>query len=264
MPGLVHTYPDKVLFLATDLCAVYCRYCTRARSSDGTFLPTTRCGRGRSTTSAHAGGARRADLRRRSADPGRRPARVAAAAAARIPHVEFLRIGTKVPAVLPQRITPALVPDAEEVPPAVDEPAFHASRRTDAGRRAGLRRLADAGIPLCGQMVLLKGVNDDPADDEAADARPVEDPREAVLPAPVRRDRRVGAFPDAGREGARDHPQPARLTTGYAVPTYMIDAPGGGGKVPGQGRITSLNAKATRCASTQYRGRGSSSTAKGR
>jgi lysine 2,3-aminomutase len=110
-PGLVHRYPDRVLFLTTGFCSTYCRYCTRSRmvGEDGGEYPfSTRSGSRRSTTSRPPRDPRRAALGRRPADLADEKLDWLLGRLRAIPHVEFVRIGTKVPAVLPQRITRAL------------------------------------------------------------------------------------------------------------------------------------------------------------
>ena len=116
--GLVHRYPDRVLFLATDFCSTYCRYCTRARlvgQTGGEYH--FGYGAVRAGARLHRGAPRdprRAALGRRSADHGDDKLDWLLGRLRAIPHVEFLRIGTKVPAVLPQRITPELTRDAAQ------------------------------------------------------------------------------------------------------------------------------------------------------
>ena len=140
MPGLVHRYPDRVLLLVTDFCSSYCRYCTRSRMvGHGQIAPQeARLEKAfeyiRSTPAIR-------DVLISGGDPlALSDERLdwILTSLREIPHVEFMRIGTKMPAVLPQRITPALVPDAPQTPPAVDEPAFHPPRRMHAGIVPGL------------------------------------------------------------------------------------------------------------------------------
>jgi lysine 2,3-aminomutase len=150
----------------------------------------------------------------------------------RIPHVEFLRIGTKMPAVLPQRITPSLTRVLKRYHPLFVSIHFtHPDELTPETRQA-CNRLADAGIPLGSQTVLLKGINDN-----------VETMKRLVHGLlkvrvrpyylyqcdPISGSAHFRTTVDKGLEiirGLRGH------TTGYAVPTFVIDAPGGGGKIP--------------------------------
>ena len=233
-PGLVHTYPDKVLFLATDFCATYCRYCMRSRLvGQGTYVPNT------------AMWEQALDYIRRHPEvrdvlvSGGDPLIMAderlewlLSRLRAIPHVEFLRIGTKVPAVLPQRITPALCRMLKKYHPLFMSIHFvHPDELTAETARA-CNRLADAGIPLGGQMVLLKGVNDDPdtmrhlcQGQLTMRVRPYYLHQCDAIAGSMPFRTSIASGLDLIR-GLHGH------TTGYAVPTYMVDAPGGGGKVP--------------------------------
>jgi lysine 2,3-aminomutase len=236
VPGLVHRYPDRVLFLTTGFCSVYCRYCTRSRMV-GTL-----------------GGEYRFNLeqwedaieyiRRHSeirdvvlsgGDPLTLPDGRIEWLLGRlrsIDHVEMIRIGTKVPAVLPQRITPALVRMLRKYHPLWMSLHFtHPDELTPETAQA-CARLADAGIPLGSQTVLLKGVNDSVETMTRLNQGLL---RYRVRPYylyqcdPVQGSSHFRTTVGKGLEliaGLRGH------TTGYAVPHYVIDAPGGGGKIP--------------------------------
>lgn len=234
VPGLVHTYPDKVLFLVTDFCATYCRYCTRSRMvGSGEYVPDKRMWeQALAYIAAHP---EVRDVLLSGGDPlilsDDRLAWLLERLQA-IPHVEFLRIGTKIPAVMPQRITPALVRMLKRFHPLFFSIHFTHPAELTAACAQACNRLADAGIPMGSQTVLLAGVNDD----------------EAVIKALMLGLLRVRVKPyylhqcDAV-EGSAHFRAPIAAgkaiiralhghTTGYAVPTYMLDAPGGGGKVP--------------------------------
>lgn len=233
-PGLVHTYPDKVLFLVTDFCATYCRYCMRSRLvGQGTFVPNPAMWeQALAYIRAHP---EVRDVLISGGDPlimsDERLVWLLERIRA-IPHVEFLRIGTKVPAVLPQRITPALCRALRKFHPLFMSLHFvHPDELTPETARA-CERLADAGIPLGGQMVLLKGVNDELDTMRRLCQGQL---RMRVRPYYLHQcDAIYGSMPfrtpiQTGLDlirGLHGH------TTGYAVPTYMVDAPGGGGKVP--------------------------------
>ncbi len=234
VPGLVHTYPDKVLFLVTDLCASYCRYCTRSRIVGKGTLPTARQqweqaieyirNRPEIRDVLISGGdplilsdARLEWLLTRLRD---------------IPHVEMLRIGTKIPAVLPQRITPDLARMLKRFHPLYVSIHFtHPSELTKASARA-CSRLADAGIPLGSQTVLLAGINDDLAT--------MRDLMHGLLNMRVKPYYLHQCDPVSGTSHFRTPIEKGVSiirglhghTTGYAVPAYMLDAAGGGGKVP--------------------------------
>jgi len=233
-PGLVHRYGDRVLFLTTGFCSTYCRYCTRSRVVGGgeyTFS-TSQWEQALAYIEAHC---EIRDVLLSGGDPltiaddkldwllGR---------LRRIEHVEFLRIGTKVPVVLPQRITRSLTRMLRRYHPLWMSIHFtHPDELTPESIEA-CSRLADAGIPLGAQTVLLKGVNDD------VDVR--RRLYHGLLKARVRPYYLYQCDPITGSghfrtpvekgieilEGLRGH------TTGYAVPTFVVDAPGGGGKIP--------------------------------
>lgn len=234
VPGLVHRYPDRVLFLVTDRCAAYCRYCTRSRlvsnASGYDFQPDFE--RQISYIAAHP---EIRDVLLSGGDPlllsddkldnllGRLRA---------IPHVEFLRIGSRIPLFLPQRITPELVSRLRRHHPLYISVHTNHPRELTTEVREALGRLADAGIPLGNQSVLLRGVNDSVETMKAllhkllmCRVRPYYLYQcdliqgSAHLRASVRKGLEI-------LEQLRGH------TTGYAVPQYVIDAPGGGGKVP--------------------------------
>jgi len=234
VPGLVHTYPDKALFLVTDFCATYCRYCTRARMvGGGEFLPEKRMWeRALEYIRAHP---EIRDVLLSGGDPlilSDRRLDWILSRLVEIPHVEFLRIGTKVPAVLPYRITDELLAVLRKYHPLYFSIHFTHPEELTAEVREACDRLADAGIPTGGQTVLLKGVNDDP---EVMKALNLGLLRVRCKPYylhqcdPIRGSAHFRTTVRKGQDLIRSlHGH----TTGYAVPTYMVDTAGGGGKVP--------------------------------
>lgn len=235
VPGLVHRYPDRVLFLVTDFCSTYCRYCTRSRAVGG-------------HKAAHVFKKRwERALEYIAATPSVRDVLLSGGDAltlsdealdwllsrlSRIPHVEFVRLGSKVPAVLPQRVTKSLTRVIKRHHPLWISLHFaHPDELTPETTRA-CEMLADAGAPLGSQTVLLKGVNDDPATMKAlfhgllkARVRPYY----LYQCDPINGSAHFRTKVSAGIEiirSLRGH------TTGYAVPHFVIDAPGGGGKIP--------------------------------
>ena len=234
VPGLVHRYPDRVLFLVTDRCAAYCRYCTRSRLvSNATgydFHPEF--DKQIAYIAAHP---EIRDVLLSGGDPlllsddklENLLSRLRA-----IPHVEFLRIGSRIPTFLPQRITPELCAMLKKFHPLFMSVHSNHPRELTTEVRDALGRLADAGIPLGNQSVLLKHVNDDAA----------------VMKAHVQKLLMCRVKPyyiyqcdlisgsahlrTSVRQGVEIMQQLRGHTTGYAVPQYVIDAPGGGGKVP--------------------------------
>jgi lysine 2,3-aminomutase len=234
LPGLVHTYPDKVLFLVTDFCATYCRYCTRARMvGGGEFLPEKAMWeRAIAYIRSHP---EIRDVLLSGGDPlilsDDRLEWILSRLAA-IPHVEFLRIGTKVPAVLPYRITDDLLAILKKYHPLFFSIHFTHPDELTRDVQDACNRIADAGIPMGGQTVLLKGVNDDPSVMKALNLGLL---RVRCKPYYLHQcDPIQGSahFRTSIAEGQALIQQLHGHTTGYAVPTYMVDTPGGGGKVP--------------------------------
>lgn len=234
VPGLVHTYPDKVLFLVTDFCATYCRYCMRSRLvGQGTFLPDHRMWDNVFDYIQQHTEVR--DVLISGGDPlilADDRIEYLLSRLRGIPHVEFIRIGTKVPMVLPQRITPALCRMLKKYHPLfMSIHIIHPDELAGEAVRA-CERLADAGVPLGGQMVLLKGVNDQP---EVMKKLVHAQLRARVKPYYLHQcDAITGSmhFRTPVQTGVDLIRSLHGHTTGYAVPMYMIDAPGGGGKVP--------------------------------
>ncbi len=234
VPGLVHRYPDRVLLLLTDFCSTFCRYCTRSRMVGHGGIAPSRSRLEQAFAYIERTPAIR-DVLLSGGDPlmlGEEKLSWILSRLRAISHVEIIRIGTKVPAVLPQRITPSLVRMLRRHHPLWMSLHFtHPDECTPEAYRA-CAMLADAGIPLGSQTVLLKNVNDnvetmcrlmhqllkmrvrpyylyqcDPITGSAHFRTPVEKGLEII-------------------RGLRG------FTSGYGVPTYVIDAPDGGGKIP--------------------------------
>lgn len=234
VPGLVHRYPDRVLLLALDYCTTYCRYCTRSRVVGHGELNA-----GQTRLEAAFDYIRRTPTIRDVLLSGGDPLSLKddkldwiLTKLREIPHVEFIRIGTKMPAVLPQRITPELIAVLRKHHPVWMSVHFIHPDECTAEAYQACARLADAGIPLGAQAVLLKGVNDD-----------IDVLRELTHRLLLMRVRPYYLYqcdPISGSahfrtsvekgielvKGLRGH------TTGYGVWTYVVDAPGGGGKIP--------------------------------
>jgi lysine 2,3-aminomutase len=236
VPNLVHRYPDRVLFLATEFCSSYCRYCTRHRvvgNKNELHRFNSKCWDESIDYIARHTEVR--DVLISGGDPLTMPdakidyllSRIRA-----IPHVEIIRLGTKVPAVLPQRITPKLLRILKKYHPLMISIHFTHPDELTPESSAACSRLADAGIPLGSQTVLLKGVNND--------AKVMTELFHKLLMARVRPyylyqcDPVIGSahFRTSVDEGLDMIRQIRGFTSGYAVPHYVIDAPGGGGKIP--------------------------------
>jgi lysine 2,3-aminomutase len=234
VPGLVHRYPDRVLLLVTDRCASYCRYCTRSRVVSGA---------GEQELTMDLEGAfaylqnhpEVRDVLLSGGDPLLLSDSKLDAILTRlrqIPTIEFIRIGTRIPIFLPQRITTELLNVLKKHHPLwMSVHSNHPKELTQEVRMA-LGRLADAGIPLGNQSVLLKGVND------RADT--LKSLFHKLLLCRVRPYYLYQCDLISGsahlrttiRDGQEIMEQLRGHTTGYAVPTYVVDGPGGGGKIP--------------------------------
>ncbi|MDH4049089.1 MAG: KamA family radical SAM protein [Gammaproteobacteria bacterium] len=235
VPGLVHRYPDRVLLLVTNFCSVYCRYCTRARMVGSVGERSVK----KTDIELALDYIERTPVVRDVLISGGDPLSLdddrleyILRRLRKIPHVEFIRIGSKQPVVQPMRITPSLTRILKRYHPLWMSLHFtHPDELTPEVAEA-CGRLADAGIPLGSQTVLLKEVNDsvdtlkqlmhgllkirvkpyylyqcDPISGSAHFRTPVSKGVELI-------------------RGLRGH------TTGYAVPTFVVDAPNGGGKIP--------------------------------
>jgi len=234
VPGLVHRYPDRVLFLAVDFCSTYCRYCTRSRLvGHGAIHPSK--ARWQKAIDYIAATPTIRDVLVSGGDPltlSDERLQWLLTRLRKIAHIDIIRIGTKIPAVLPQRITPALVRMLRKFHPLWMSLHFtHPEECTPEAYQACCR-LADAGIPLGSQTVLLKNINDQ-----------VDTMKKLVhhlLRMRVRPYYLYQCDPISGSSHFRTPVEKGLeiirglrgFTSGYAVPTYVIDAPGGGGKIP--------------------------------
>jgi lysine 2,3-aminomutase len=232
--GIVHRYPDRVLFLVTDRCAAYCRYCTRSRlvsnAQDYNFHPEFESGLEYIRTHPEI-----RDVLLSGGDPlllSDNKLDYLLGELRKIPHLEFIRIGSRIPVFLPQRITPALCEIFKKHGPIWL--SIHVNHPNECSHelRAACERLSFAGVPIGNQSVLLKHVNDEAEIMKSLIHRLL---MMRVRPyylyqcdlitgsAHLRADARKGI---EIIRALRGH------TTGYAIPQFVIDAPGGGGKIP--------------------------------
>jgi lysine 2,3-aminomutase len=234
VPNLVHRYPDRVLFLVCSECAMYCRFCTRKRKVGGENMLIDR-----QTLEAGIAYIRSRpevrDVILSGGDPlllGDERLEWILKELRAIAHVEIIRIGTRVPVVLPQRITPALVRILRRYHPLYINTHFnHPDEITETSAKA-CGRLADVGIPLGNQTVLMRGINDDPA--------VMKKLMQKLLTIRVKpyyiyqADMVEGTdhFRTSVEEGLEVMRALRGHTSGMGVPAYVIDAPGGGGKIP--------------------------------
>jgi len=234
VPGITHRYPDRVLFHVSNTCAMYCRHCTRKRKvGDVDSIPS------RANIEKGLAYIRQTPRVRDVLLSGGDPFLLSddrldwiLTELDRIEHVEVVRIGTRTPVVLPYRVTEDLVDMLKRHHPLWINTHFNHPRELTASSRRAVARLADAGIPLGNQSVLLAGVNDCQRLIKTLNQKLV---RNRVRPYYLYQcDLSEGLThfrTPVGKgieilEGLRGH------TSGFAVPTYVVDAPGGGGKIP--------------------------------
>lgn len=233
-PGLTHRYPDRVLFLITDQCSMYCRHCTRRRvagETDGA--------RSMDDINACIDYIKRTPVVRDVLLSGGDALCVEddvleyiISELRKIEHVEIVRIGSRVPVVMPQRITDDLVNMLKKYHPIWLNTHFNHPKEMTPEAMEACRKLADAGIPLGNQSVLLRGVNDDVHVMRNLMHHLVKNRvrpyyiYQCDLSMGIEHFRTPVSKGIEIIEGLRGH------TSGYAVPTFVVDAPGGGGKTP--------------------------------
>jgi len=234
VPGLTHRYPDRCLMVVTNFCSLYCRHCTRKR--------IWTLGDGAKTEfelSKMFGYIRRheeiRDVIISGGDPLTLPTprlELILKGLRRIPHVEIIRIGTRVPVVLPMRIDDELCATLEKYGPIWVNTQFNHPREVTAEAREACDRLLRAGIPVNNQSVLLRGVNDHPEIIRRLNTQ--------LLKAKVRpyylfqcdRVRGLEHFRTRLSKGIEIMEALRGHTSGLAVPFFVVDVPGGGGKIP--------------------------------
>lgn len=234
VPGLTHRYPDRVLFLITDMCSMYCRHCTRRR-----FAGQNDGGVPRDRIDACIEYIRNTPVIRDVLLSGGDALLVSddlleyiISQLRSIPHVEIIRIGSRTPVVLPQRVTPELCDMLKKYHPVWLNTHFNHSKEVTPETKLACERLANAGVPLGNQSVLLKGINDSVAimkdlvhDLVMMRVRPYYI-YQCDLSMGINHFRTPVSKGIEIIEGLRGH------TSGYCVPTFVVDAPGGGGKIP--------------------------------
>ncbi len=232
--GLTHRYPDRVLFLVTDMCSMYCRHCTRRRFA------------GQKDTANSMDNIDKA-IEHIKNTPEIRDVLLSGGDALlvsdekleyiisrlrAIPHVEIIRIGTRTPVVLPQRITPQLVRMLKKYHPIWLNTHFNHPKEITAESKKACERLVNAGIPVGNQTVLLKGINDCP--------HVMRELMHGMLKIRVRPyyiyqcdlSQGIEHFRTPVSKGIEIIESLRGHTSGMAVPTFVVDAPGGGGKIP--------------------------------
>ena len=234
VPGLVHRYPDRVLLLVVEVCAMYCRFCTRSRVV-GTTAGYSRPANIDAAIDYIKAHRKIRDVLISGGDPltlsDERLDDVLTKLKA-IPHVEFVRIGTRNPVTLPYRVTESLCNVLKKHKPVWMSLHFNHPKEVTPPVKKACGMLADSGVPLGSQTVLMKGINDRPAIMKKLFHELLKirvRPYYIYQCDPVKGTSHFRTPVAAGLaiiEKLRGH------TTGYAVPTFVVDGPGGGGKIP--------------------------------
>jgi len=234
VPGLIHRYPDRVVWLVSNECAVYCRFCMRKR--------TVGCG---------AGSCRQPQLAEvlayLAATPSIRDVILSGgdplllddelletilASLKQIPNIEIIRIGTRIPITFPQRITPSFAAMLQRYQPLYINTHFNHPREINSASSAACAILADAGIPLGNQTVLLKGVNDEPAIMQSLNRRLLQIRVKPYYLHQMDLVKGTSHFRTSVKSGLEIMGSLRGHLSGLAVPYYVIDLPEGKGKVP--------------------------------
>lgn len=233
-PGITHRYPDRVLFHISNTCSMYCRHCTRKRKvGDCDFIPD------RETLEAGLAYIRETPQVRDVLLSGGDPLMLSDAyldwilsELDGIEHVQVVRIGTRMPVVLPYRITDKLVDMLKRHQPLWINTHFNHPREITASSKKALAMLADGGFPLGNQTVLLAGVNDCPRIIKTLVQKLVANRVRPYYLYQCDLSEGLTHFRTPVSKGIEIVESLIGHTSGFAVPTYVVDAPGGGGKIP--------------------------------
>jgi lysine 2,3-aminomutase len=234
VPGLTHRYPDRVLFLVSNTCAMYCRHCTRKRKvGDRDSIPNKK------QIMAGIDYIKRTPRVRDVLLSGGDPFLLSddyldwiLTELGKIEHVEVIRIGTRTPVVMPYRITDDLVNMLKKHQPLWINTHFNHPRELTNSSRTALAKLADAGFPLGNQSVLLAGVNDCPRIMKSLVHKLVMSRVRPYYLYQCDLSEGLSHFQTPVGKGIEILESLIGHTSGFCVPTYVIDAPGGGGKIP--------------------------------
>ena len=234
VPGITHRYPDRVLFLVTDQCSMYCRHCTRRRYAGESDQPRPKeeideCIRYIAETPQIR------DVLLSGGDPltfSNDRLEEIISRVYELPHVEIVRIGTNIPVVLPQRVTPELTNMLKRYHPLYINTHFNHPKEVTLEAREACAMLADAGFPLGNQSVLLRDLNDSPI----IMKKLVHDlVKMRVRPYYLYQcdlSRGISHYRTSVGKGLEIIESLRGHTSGLCIPTFIIDAPGGGGKTP--------------------------------
>ena len=232
--GLTHRYPDRALLLVTDQCSMYCRFCTRRRKvgENDSAMPDAQIDNAIKYISNTP---RIRDVLLSGGDPlllsDEKLERIFAGLK-KIPHVEIIRLGSRLPVVLPQRITPDLCEMIKKYHPVWVNTHFNHPNEISEDAKKACELLANAGVPLGNQSVLLAGINDC--------VHVMKDLMQKLVKMRVRPyyiyqcdlSKGLSHFRTPVAKGIEIIESLRGHTSGYAVPTFVVDAPGGGGKIP--------------------------------
>jgi lysine 2,3-aminomutase len=232
--GITHRYPDRVLFLISNRCAMYCRHCTRKRKvGDPDHIPSKQqIIAGITYIKEHR---EIRDVLLSGGDALMLPDDFLdwiLTELGSIAHVEVIRIGTRTPVVLPYRITDELVEMLKKHHPLWLNTHFNHPKELTPSARIALKKLADAGIPLGNQSVLLAGVNDCPQIMKKLNQKLVQNRVRPYYLFQCDLSEGLTHFRTSIGKGVEIIESLRGHTSGFAVPTFVIDAPGGGGKIP--------------------------------
>lgn len=234
VPGLTHRYPDRVLLLVTDCCSMYCRHCTRRRiaGNNDRSMPKAQLERAFSYIKNNP---MIRDVLISGGDPftlADEQLEYIFQKLRSIRHVEIIRIGTRTPVVLPQRITPELCAILEKYHPVWINTHFNHPGELTREAINACARLAGAGVPLGNQSVLLKGINDNPDIMKRLVQQLLKSRVRPYYLYQCDLSEGIGHFRTPVSAGIELIENLRGHTSGLAIPTFVIDAPGGGGKIP--------------------------------
>jgi lysine 2,3-aminomutase len=233
-PRLTHRYPDRVLFLVTEMCSMYCRHCTRRRLVGGSEDIVAKTDidnaikyieRATEVRDVLLSGGDPLTLSDDKLEDIIRRVRA-------IPHVEIIRIGSRMPVVCPQRVTPELVAMLRKYHPLYFNTHFNHPKEFTAESKLACDRLNDAGIPMGNQTVLMRGINDDARVMKKLSHRLLEYRVKPYYYYQCDLAEGTAHFRTSVAKGIEIYESLRGHTTGFGVPTYIIDAIGGGGKTP--------------------------------
>lgn len=231
--GITHRYPDRVLFLVTDQCSMYCRHCTRRRFAGQLDKPLRRDQIDNAIEYIRETPEVR-DVLLSGGDPlllGDEVLEYILKKLRMIKHVEIIRIGTRTPVVLPQRITPELCALLKRYHPIWLNTHFNHPKEITSESSKACEMLSDAGVPLGNQSVLLRGINDSPYIMTELVHRLVEIRVRPYYIYQCDLSHGIGHFRTSIRKGIAIMEALIGNTSGFCVPVFVVDAPGGGGKI---------------------------------